>query len=78
MLTLPQAKDDETHNSVLYYKVANVEQAWAHFKQHQVHIEQAPHMIANMSDHELWRGFIRDTEQNLIGLMEERRSHNLR
>jgi predicted enzyme related to lactoylglutathione lyase len=72
MLSLPQAKEEDTHNSVLYYKVANLEQVWAHFELHQVHIEQAPHMIANMPDHELWMGFIRDTEQNLIGLMEER------
>jgi catechol-2,3-dioxygenase len=72
MLTLPHAEARDTHNSVLYYKVANLTQAWAHLEQHQVHIEQAPQMIAKMPDHELWMGFIRDTEQNLIGLMEER------
>lgn len=72
MLTVPQALQRDTHNSVLYYRVANLLQAWAHFEQQQVHLEQAPHLIATMPDHALWMGFIRDPEQNLIGLMEER------
>jgi methylmalonyl-CoA/ethylmalonyl-CoA epimerase len=29
-------------------------------------------MAAKMEDHELWIGFIRDPDGNLVGLMEEK------
>jgi hypothetical protein len=29
-------------------------------------------MAARMPDHELWIGFLRDPDGNLVGLMEER------
>jgi len=32
-----------------------------------------PHMIAKMPDHELWLGEFRDSEGNVLALMEERR-----
>jgi methylmalonyl-CoA/ethylmalonyl-CoA epimerase len=30
-----------------------------------------PHLIARMSDHDLWMAFFRDSEGNLLGLMSE-------
>ena len=35
--------------------------------------EQAPHLVATMPDHELWMAFLRDSEGNLLALMEEKR-----
>jgi hypothetical protein len=35
--------------------------------------ERAPQLAAKMADHELWIGFLRDPNGNLIGLLEERR-----
>ena len=32
-----------------------------------------PQLAAKMPDHELWTGFVRDPDGNLIGLMEEKR-----
>jgi methylmalonyl-CoA/ethylmalonyl-CoA epimerase len=32
-----------------------------------------PHMIAKMPDHELWLVAFRDSEGNMLALMEERR-----
>jgi methylmalonyl-CoA/ethylmalonyl-CoA epimerase len=32
-----------------------------------------PHMIARMPDHELWLAEFRDSENNVLALMEERR-----
>jgi methylmalonyl-CoA/ethylmalonyl-CoA epimerase len=32
-----------------------------------------PHMIAKMPDHELWLAEFRDSENNVLALMEERR-----
>ena len=35
--------------------------------------ERAPQLTAKMPDHELWIGFVRDPDGNLVGLMEEKR-----
>lgn len=35
--------------------------------------ERAPQLTARMPDHELWIGFLRDPDGNLVGLLEERR-----
>ena len=35
--------------------------------------ERAPQLAAKMHDHELWIGFLRDPDGNLLALMEERR-----
>ena len=35
--------------------------------------EREPAMTAKMPDHELWIGFVRDPDGNLVGLMEEKR-----
>ena len=36
--------------------------------------EQRPQFAAKMPDHDLWIGFLRDPDGNLVGLMEEKRS----
>jgi hypothetical protein len=35
--------------------------------------ERVPQLAAKLPDHELWIGFLRDPEGNLVGLREERR-----
>jgi methylmalonyl-CoA/ethylmalonyl-CoA epimerase len=37
-------------------------------------LEHEPHIIAKMPDHDLWMCFIRDSENNLLGLMTEVRN----
>jgi methylmalonyl-CoA/ethylmalonyl-CoA epimerase len=32
-----------------------------------------PHLIAKMPDHELWMAFFRDSEDNTLAIMAERR-----
>jgi methylmalonyl-CoA/ethylmalonyl-CoA epimerase len=34
----------------------------------------SPHLVAKMPDHELWMCFLKDPDENVLGLMEERRS----
>jgi len=75
MLTLPE-KDGGTKagaNSVLYFKVPKVDEAFTTLQARGAKFVDTPHMIARMPDHELWMVFLRDPDQNLIGLMEERR-----
>jgi len=33
--------------------------------------EREPGLTAKMPDHDLWMGFVRDPDNNLVGLMEE-------
>lgn len=73
MLSTPQGAGAVGQNSVLYFKVSNIAAAHAAIVDHGARNERAPQLTAKMPDHELWVGFVRDPDGNLIGLMEERR-----
>jgi len=60
--------------SVLYYKVEDIEDAYATLAGRGVAFEGKPHLIAKMPDHELWMAFFRDPDQNLLALMSEVRA----
>jgi len=59
--------------SVLYYKVEDIEDAFATLAGRGVAFEGKPHLIAKMPDHELWMAFFRDGEGNTLALMHEKR-----
>ena len=65
------AKAQAGNSSVIYYKVENIEAASATLLKRGVDFERAPHLIATMPDHDLWMAFLRDPDENLIGLMSE-------
>jgi methylmalonyl-CoA/ethylmalonyl-CoA epimerase len=60
-------------NSVLYFKVGELDRAYAATVARGAAGAHTPRLIAKMPDHELWIGFVRDPDGNLIGLMEEKR-----
>ena len=70
MLT-PAEKPGETHSSILYFKVANLPEAYAEMKQRGVAFEGEPHLIARMPDLDLWMVCFRDPDRNVLGLMSE-------
>ncbi|GLP96458.1 VOC family protein [Paraferrimonas sedimenticola] len=72
MLTTQQGPAADHHTSVIYYKVDNIEAVFAQFETNSVAIERPPQKAADMPDHQLWIGFIRDPDANLIGIMEEK------
>lgn len=74
MLTTLQGDPADHRTSVIYYKVSSLDQATLQLQQHDVKWVQEPSFVAKMPDHDLWMGFIRDPDANLIGLMEERRA----
>jgi predicted enzyme related to lactoylglutathione lyase len=74
MLTPPEKPEFDHPSSILYFKVADIQQAHATISQRGVKFEDAPHMIARMPDHELWMTFFRDSENNLLSMMCEVRS----
>jgi len=72
MLTTLQGEEKDHNTSVIYYRITNIEKIFEELQALQVGIERAPGMAAEMEDHELWIGFIRDPDNNLVGLMEEK------
>jgi predicted enzyme related to lactoylglutathione lyase len=73
MLTTPQGAGEPGKNSVLYFRTKDVENAYRQFVERGANAERPPQLTAKLPDHELWIGFLRDPEGNLVGLMEERR-----
>jgi methylmalonyl-CoA/ethylmalonyl-CoA epimerase len=60
--------------SILYYKIPDIGAAYETLTRRGVTFIDEPHLIAKMPDHELWMAFFRDSEENVLALMEERRS----
>jgi predicted enzyme related to lactoylglutathione lyase len=73
MLSLPENASYDHPGSILYYRVTDIEGTAATLKSRGVTFEGEPHLIAKMPDHELWMGFFKDTEGNVLALMEEKR-----
>ena len=70
MLDAPAA-EQAGQSSVLYYRVADLNDAFETLSSRGVVFEAEPHRIATLPDHELWMAFFRDPEANLIALMSE-------
>ena len=73
MLTVPQGAGTVGANSVLYFNVSDIGAAHSALVARGATSERAPQLTARMPDHELWIGFLRDPDGNLVGLLEERR-----
>lgn len=71
MLTLAEKPEFDHPSSVLYFAVPDIQAAHARMKVNGVKFEDEPHLIAKMSNHDLWMTFFRDSEGNLMGLMSE-------
>jgi catechol 2,3-dioxygenase-like lactoylglutathione lyase family enzyme len=76
MLTPPEPEKKESFNSILYFKVADIEATAATLKSRGVEFERDPHFVARMPDHELWLAFLRDPDRNVVGLMCEKKLAN--
>ena len=72
-LMLSTAEGEPTGTSVLYFFVPDIEATKKELVGKGVKFIDEPHMIAKMPDHELWLVAFRDSENNMLALMEERR-----
>jgi methylmalonyl-CoA/ethylmalonyl-CoA epimerase len=72
-LMLSPAEGEATGTSVLYFFVPDIEGTKRDLAANGVKFASEPHMIAKMPDHELWLVEFRDSENNMLALMEERR-----
>ena len=73
MLSTPQGAGAVGANSILYFKVADIVATHAVLVERGATNERAPQLAAKLPEHELWTGFLRDPDGNLVGLMEEKR-----
>ncbi len=71
MLTIPEKAEFDHPASVIYYKVANIQESVAVLKARGVVFESDANVIAKMPNYDLWMAFLRDPENNLLGLMCE-------
>ncbi len=73
MLSTPQGAGEIGKNSILYFKTNHIESFFEHCIQKGAKEERKPQLAAKMPDHELWIGFLKDPDNNLVGIMEEKR-----
>ena len=71
MLTIPEKPEFDYPASIIYYKVTDLSAVYAALVAQGVKFDAPPHLIARMPDHDLWMAFLRDSEENLLGLMSE-------
>jgi methylmalonyl-CoA/ethylmalonyl-CoA epimerase len=70
---LSPAEGEAAGTSVLYFLVSDIEGRKREMAGRGVRFINEPHMIAKMPDHELWLAEFRDSENNVLALMEEKR-----
>ncbi|HEV2136605.1 MAG TPA: VOC family protein [Terracidiphilus sp.] len=57
--------------TLLYFMVADIQQAHTALSERNVEFVQAPHLVARMPDRELWIAFLKDPDGNTLGVMSE-------
>ena len=71
LLGVPEKKEFDHPTSVIYYKVDDIQGAFAALKARNVQFEDEPHIIAKLPDRDVWMTFFRDSENNVLALMSE-------
>ena len=72
-LACGEGADHQGASSYLYFRTTDLPALREALHGKGVTIHQEPQMLARMPDHDLWLMWIRDSETNLLGLMEERK-----
>ncbi len=68
MLGKPETPEGDHPGSVIYFDVADIQQAYQTLLARGVAFDDGPHKIADMGDTELWMAFFRDSEDNLLSI----------
>jgi catechol 2,3-dioxygenase-like lactoylglutathione lyase family enzyme len=73
MLSLPETPEFDHPGSIIYYAVPDIQAAARELAARGVVFEQPPHVIGRMpqTDVELWMGFFRDVDGNLLALTSQ-------
>jgi predicted enzyme related to lactoylglutathione lyase len=62
---------NQQFNSVLYFQVDDIHQSARDLEARGVVFEEAPHRVAELAHADLWMGFFRDLDGNVIAIMSE-------
>jgi methylmalonyl-CoA/ethylmalonyl-CoA epimerase len=71
MLGPPEKPEFDHPSSILYFDVADIQEAHRILSGRGVHFEAPPHLIAKLPAVDLWMAFFRDCENNLLALQSE-------
>ncbi len=72
LLGVPEADAPPANgSSVLYYRVDDIQAAYHELSDRGVRFLGEPHLVARMSDHDLWLAPFHDGEGNVLALMSE-------
>jgi methylmalonyl-CoA/ethylmalonyl-CoA epimerase len=72
MLSEVSSGEAPTPAGVIYYRVPDLDAAYAALQSRGAAFLDAPHRIARLADHELWMAFLRDPDGHVLALMAER------
>ena len=72
-LALPEEPEFDHPGSILYYKVDDINAAWAALRERSAELVRDPHLLARMPDHELWMAFFKDPDGHQLAIMDEKR-----
>jgi predicted enzyme related to lactoylglutathione lyase len=72
MLALPERPDLDHPGSILYFKVADIDQTYESLMASGVRFETKPMLVAPMATYDLWLAEFRDSENNVLALMSEK------
>jgi methylmalonyl-CoA/ethylmalonyl-CoA epimerase len=71
MLSRAEKPELDHPSSILYFSVPDIAAAHRKLRDGGARMEDDPHLVAKMPDHDLWMTFFYDSENNLLGLMSE-------
>jgi catechol 2,3-dioxygenase-like lactoylglutathione lyase family enzyme len=71
MLGLPDRPELDHPASLIYYKVTDIDAAHESLAGCGVKFEQPPGIVHRTDSHDLWMAFLRDSEGNLLALVNE-------
>ena len=69
MLSPPATPELDHPSSIIYFKVDDIQNAFATLTERGVNFEGEPTSVADMGDYHLWLAAFRDSENNLLALM---------
>src|SRR5947207_14773322 len=71
MLAVPEKPEFDHPASIIYYTVADIEEAAKTLAARSVLFEGDPHVVARLPHADLWMAFFRDMDRNLLALTSE-------
>ena len=71
MLGLPEEGQPAPASPIIYYRVSDIRAVFEALKTRGVAVESEPHFVAKLASGDLWMGFVRDSEGNLLGIQSE-------